>query len=50
MSIIVVPDDEPPVLAGTVQEERLRQLGEARIYDSRALGDIAMSLLTSTSI
>jgi len=36
---IVVPDDEPPVLAGTAEEERLRQLGEVRIYDSRALSD-----------
>ncbi len=39
MPIIVVPDDEPPALAGTVEEERLRQLGEVHIYDSRALGD-----------
>lgn len=39
MPLIVVPDDEPPVLAGTVEEERLRQLGEVRIYDSRAPGD-----------
>ena len=39
MPIIVVPDDQPPVLAGTNEEERLRQLGEVRIYDSRALGD-----------
>jgi len=39
MPLIVVPDDEPPVLVGTVEEERLRQLGEVRIYDSRALGD-----------
>ena len=39
MPIIVVPDDEPPVLAGTIEEERLRQLGKVRIYDSRALGD-----------
>lgn len=39
MPIIVVPDDEPPVLTGTVEEERLRQLGEVRIYDSRAFGD-----------
>jgi len=39
MTIIVVPDDEPPVLAGTVEEERLRQLGQVRIYDSRALSD-----------
>ena len=39
MPIIVVPDDEPSVLAGTVEEERLRQLGKVRLYDSRALGD-----------
>jgi len=39
MPIIVVPDDEPPVLARTVEEERLRQLGQVRIYDSRAFSD-----------
>jgi len=39
MLMIVVPDDEPPVLAGTVEEKRLRQLGEVRIYDSRPLSD-----------
>ena len=39
MTIIVVPDDEPTVLAGTVEEKRLRQLGKVRIYDSRALSD-----------
>ena len=39
MTIIVVPDDEPAVLAETVEEERLRQLGEVHIYDSRALAD-----------
>ena len=39
MPIIVVPDDEPSALAGTVEEERLRQLGEVRIYSSRAIGD-----------
>ena len=39
MPRMVVPDDEPPVLAGTVEEERLRQLGEVRLYNSRALGD-----------
>ena len=39
MPKIIVPDDEPPVLAGTVEEERLRQLGEVQIYDSRALSD-----------
>ncbi len=39
MPTIVVPDDEPPVLARTVEEKRLRQLGEVRIYDSRPLSD-----------
>ena len=39
MTIIVVPDDEPPVLTETVEEERLRQIGEVHIYDSRAFGD-----------
>jgi len=39
MPVIVVPDDEPPALAGTVEEERLRQLGEVRLYNSRALAD-----------
>ncbi len=39
MPIIVVPDDEPPVLAGTVEEERLGQLGEVRIYNSRAFDE-----------
>ncbi len=36
---IVVPDDEPPVFAGTTEEKRLSQLGEVCIYDSRALSD-----------
>jgi D-3-phosphoglycerate dehydrogenase len=36
---IVVPDDEPPVFAGTAEEERLRELGQVRVYDSRALSD-----------
>ena len=36
---IVVPDDEPPVLAGTKEEERLRQLGKVSTYSSRALSD-----------
>ncbi|MFC1899523.1 2-hydroxyacid dehydrogenase [Chloroflexota bacterium] len=39
MPMIVVPDDEPSVLTGTVEEERLRQLGEVRIYNSRAVGE-----------
>ncbi len=36
---IVVPDDEPPVLAGTKEEERLRRLGKVSTYSSRALSD-----------
>ena len=43
MTLIVVPDDEPTVFAGTVEENRLRQLGEVRIYDSRALTDEELS-------
>lgn len=39
MPVIVVPDDEPPVLSGTVLEERLRRFGEVLVYNSRALGD-----------
>lgn len=39
MITIVVPDDEPPVLTGTAQEERLRKLGNVRVYKSRALND-----------
>jgi D-3-phosphoglycerate dehydrogenase len=35
--IISVPDDEPPVLAGTHVEERLRRIGEVRIWDDRPL-------------
>ena len=36
---IVVPDDEPPVFAGTIEEKRLKEHGEVRINDSRALSD-----------
>ena len=39
MPMIVVPDDEPPVLTGTVVEEWLRQIGELHIYHSRALSE-----------
>lgn len=39
MPIIVVPDDEPSVIKGTEQEQRLRELGELRLYDTRALSD-----------
>jgi phosphoglycerate dehydrogenase-like enzyme len=34
--LIVVPDDNPPVLAGTPALERLRRIGEVRVYDSDA--------------
>ncbi len=37
MALIVVPDDSPPVLKGTGEEERLKRLGDVRIFDSRAL-------------
>ncbi len=33
---IVVPDDNPPVLAGTPALERMRRLGEVQVYDSDA--------------
>lgn len=35
--VISVPDDEPPVLAGTHVEERLRRIGEVRIWGDRPL-------------
>jgi len=34
--LIVVPDDNPPVMAGTPALERLRRAGEVRLYDSDA--------------
>jgi D-3-phosphoglycerate dehydrogenase len=34
--VIVVPDDNPPTLAGTPALMRLRQIGEVRLYDSDA--------------
>jgi phosphoglycerate dehydrogenase-like enzyme len=33
---IVVPDDNPPVLAGTPALERMRRLGNVQVYDSDA--------------
>lgn len=39
MPIIVAPDNYPPVLGGTVEEKRLRQLGEVRVYESEAIGE-----------
>lgn len=35
---IVVPDDYPPAIAGSVHEPALRALGDVRVYDSLALG------------
>jgi phosphoglycerate dehydrogenase-like enzyme len=34
--LIVVPDDNPPVMAGASALERLRRLGEVRVHDSDA--------------
>ncbi|MBI4737043.1 MAG: phosphoglycerate dehydrogenase, partial [candidate division NC10 bacterium] len=34
--LIVVPDDNPPALAGTPALERLRRIGEVRVHDSDA--------------
>ena len=35
--LIVVPDDNPPVLAGTSALERLRQIGTVQVHDSDAI-------------
>jgi len=34
--LIVIPDDNPPVIAGTPALERVKRLGEVRLYDSDA--------------
>ncbi|MBI4574176.1 MAG: phosphoglycerate dehydrogenase [candidate division NC10 bacterium] len=34
--LIVVPDDSPPAMAGTPALDRLRRVGEVRVYDSDA--------------
>jgi phosphoglycerate dehydrogenase-like enzyme len=34
--LIVVPDDNPPVLAGTLALDRLRQIGTVQVYDTDA--------------
>jgi D-3-phosphoglycerate dehydrogenase len=34
--LIVVPDDNPPALAGTPALERMKQIGDVRVYDSDA--------------
>ena len=39
---IVVPDDNPPAVAGSVHEPALRELGDLRVYDSLALGPEAL--------
>ncbi len=35
--LIVVPDDNPPAMAGTPALERLRRVGEVRLYDTDAI-------------
>jgi phosphoglycerate dehydrogenase-like enzyme len=34
--LLVVPDDNPPALAGTPALERMKQIGDVRVYDSDA--------------
>jgi D-3-phosphoglycerate dehydrogenase len=57
--LIVVPDDNPPVLAGTQALERLRSLGDVRLHDSDATdpkvlvgrlqdADIALNIMGGT--
>jgi phosphoglycerate dehydrogenase-like enzyme len=40
--LIVVPDDNPPALAGTPALERLRRVGEVRVYDSDATDPVVL--------
>jgi D-3-phosphoglycerate dehydrogenase len=40
--LIVVPDDNPPALAGTPALERLRRLGEVQVYDSDATDPVVL--------
>ena len=44
--LIVVPDDNPPALAGTPALDRMRTIGEVRVYDSDATDP---AVLTSAS-
>lgn len=41
--LIVVPDDNPPVMAGTPALDRLRRIGEVRLYDSDATNPQVLS-------
>lgn len=40
--IIVVPDDNPPALAGTPALTRMKRLGEVRLYDSDATDPVVL--------
>jgi D-3-phosphoglycerate dehydrogenase len=40
---IVVPDDNPPVMAGTVALDRLRRTGEVRVHDSDATDPVVLA-------
>jgi D-3-phosphoglycerate dehydrogenase len=40
--LIVVPDDNPPAMAGTPALERLRQLGQVQVYDSDATDPLVL--------
>jgi len=40
--LIVVPDDNPPAIAGTPALERLRQLGQVQVYDSDATDPLVL--------
>jgi len=39
--LVVVPDDFPSVFEGTSAHERLKKLGEARVYTARGAEDEA---------
>ena len=41
MPLIVVPDDFPSVFEGTPAHERLKKLGEVRVYTARGADDSA---------
>ena len=40
--LIVVPDDNPPAIAGTPALERLQQLGQVQVYDSDATDPLVL--------
>ncbi len=41
--LIVIPDDNPPALAGTPAFERMKKLGEVKLYDSDATDPAILS-------